>query len=127
MMAEKGSGMKLTTVEQPVWDAFVVALLGRPNPTTVGGVVDGADSLIVLRREHEGKQEEPVNAQIVQLVERMESACEVAHDYAGCEGDHHRMWVIDQMLRALLRSDYEKWIAEYLDGGKYEWDVGIAP
>ena len=132
--------LKLTPAEQPVWDAFVVATMpaviaaqgealacgacavsDASNPWTL--TVEAADALIEARREREGKTEEPVNARIAQLVERMESACEVAYDYAQIEGDHHRMWVIDQMLRALLRDDYEQWIAVY----EHPWDVGIAP
>lgn len=75
--------------------------------------------------------------------------------YGGIDGDHHKTWVIDQVVRALhnvpvtvtrrswndgsFRDDveqstneaYENWVKSYKDGedgpDTYEWDVGIAP
>ena len=75
--------------------------------------------------------------------------------YGGIDGDHHKTWVIDQVVRALhnvpvtvtrrswsdgsFRDDveqstneaYENWVKSYNDGedgpDTYEWDVGIAP
>lgn len=55
-----------------------------------------------------------------------QQALDIAYRYAGCEGDHHRMWVIDQMIRALTGSEYEEWIRDYNVNG-FEWDEGIAP
>lgn len=40
---------------------------------------------------------------------------------------HHKAWVIDQMVRALLGDGYKKWVADYRANGKYSWDKGIAP
>lgn len=50
----------------------------------------------------------------------------------GCiEDAHHKMWVIDQMVRALTGEDYDKWVKEYQQGVDgpytYEWDEGTAP
>ena len=58
----------------------------------------------------------------MKLVERIEEALEAAKD-AEFEGGHHRMWVIDQMVRALIPEGYAEWV-EALD---FEWDTGIAP
>jgi len=48
----------------------------------------------------------------------------------GFDGGHHKMWVIDQMIR-ILADDYEAWVTEYRDGEDgpetYDWDEGIAP
>lgn len=57
---------------------------------------------------------------------KREKALEVARDYAGCEGDHHRMWVIDQMVRALTGEHYDEWVQDYEFGG-CGWDTGVAP
>ncbi len=75
--------------------------------------------------------------------------------YGGIDGDHHKTWVIDQVVRALhnvpvtvtrrswndgsitddveqsTNEAYENWVKSYNDGedgpDTYEWDVGIAP
>ena len=54
---------------------------------------------------------------------RIGKALEIAEEWAEFEGAHHRMWVIDQMVRALIPTTYTAWV-EALD---FEWDVGIAP
>jgi len=60
-------------------------------------------------------------------------ALEIAHRYGGIDGDHHKTWVIDQMVRALCGSQekYEAWVIVQKDGedgpNSYDWDEGIAP
>lgn len=72
------------------------------------------------------------------LEDKIESALDKAHQYGQIEGDHHRAWVIDQMVRALLGEDYDDWVRNYeydeateeqCDANEpaYTWDVGIAP
>lgn len=59
---------------------------------------------------------------------RIADACDIAYGLGGIEGDHHRMWVIDQMLRALLGDEaYNDWVKAYEESGDYKWDTGIAP
>ena len=64
---------------------------------------------------------------------RIEAALELAWKYGQIDGSHHKMWVIDQMVRALCgkEEEYEKWVGEYTepleDGDRDEWDCGIAP
>jgi hypothetical protein len=47
------------------------------------------------------------------------------------DGGWHKMWVIDQMVRALTGEHYEEWVASVEDGEDgpktYEWDQGIPP
>ena len=65
----------------------------------------------------------------------------------GCtDGAHHKMWVIDQIVRILtgceineygyvdqsgLNEEYREWVARFEAGEDgphtYEWDTGIAP
>ena len=64
--------------------------------------------------------------------ERIEGALSIAWSYGQIDGSHHKMWVIDQMVRALCGSEeeYVKWVEEYeapLLGDYYKWDIGIAP
>lgn len=63
--------------------------------------------------------------------EKIDEAVGVAIQYGQIDGAHHRVWVIDQMLRLLLGEKYDAVIAEANDGedgpNTYEWDVGIPP
>lgn len=65
-----------------------------------------------------------------ELAKRIKDALEVA-EFGGIDGGHHKMWVIDQMVRALTGPDYGAWVAAFKDGedgpDTYEWDEGIAP
>lgn len=60
-----------------------------------------------------------------------DTALELAMRYGQIDGDHHKAWVIDQMVRALAGDNYDAVIVEYCDGTDgpmtYEWNVGIAP
>lgn len=65
--------------------------------------------------------------------ERIEKALRIAWSYGQIGGDHHKTWVIDQMVRELCGNDeeYKKWVDAYEtpldDDDYYEWDTGIAP
>ena len=73
----------------------------------------------------------------VDFRDRINRACNIAFQYGQIEGGHHRLWVIDQMLRELLKDEYEQRIRyyEYQDqmgdewdeDDVYEWDTGISP
>ena len=77
--------------------------------------------------------------------DRILRALAVADVFGQTAGDHHKAWVIDQMVRALCgcvkddddyndsyksNKEYMDWIENYcyVDGEhEYEWDTGIAP
>lgn len=66
--------------------------------------------------------------------DRIQEALNLAASYGQIDGGHHKLWVIDQMVQALLGSkkEYKLWVAEYEEedefGDKeYEWETGIAP
>lgn len=67
-----------------------------------------------------------------ELNDRINKALEMA-EAGAFDGAHHKMWVIDQMVRILCGSDeaYEKWVTDFCDGEDgpetYWWDEGIAP
>lgn len=63
----------------------------------------------------------------------IQAALDVAEQYGGIDGDHHKTWVIDQMVRALLGNEetYSEWVC-YCKNGEdgpdtYSWETGIAP
>lgn len=62
---------------------------------------------------------------------RIAEALDIAGYYGGIDGEHHKAWVIDQMVRALLQEDYEAWVKQQKEGcggpETYDWPVGIAP
>ena len=62
---------------------------------------------------------------------RIAKAILLAVEYGGIGGDHHKAWVIDQMVRILAGDEYEKTVREARDGEDgpetYAWDEGIAP
>lgn len=63
--------------------------------------------------------------------ERIDAAIDLAVRYGGIEGDHHKAWVIDQMVRALAGERYAEIVrdAKFGDDGPetYDWDEGIPP
>lgn len=62
---------------------------------------------------------------------RIDKATKIAWQYVQIDGAHHKMWVIDQMLRILLGEDgYRKFLEAYqtVDAGDYyTWNMGISP
>ena len=63
--------------------------------------------------------------------ERIDKALEIAIRYGQIDGGHHKMWVIDQMVRILTGDEYETIVKESCNGEDgphtYEWDTGIVP
>ena len=73
---------------------------------------------------------------------RVVGAIELAVRFGGIDGDHHKAWVIDQMVRALCggrkdgdsytkSKEYEKLVEDARSGEDgpetYSWEEGIAP
>lgn len=54
------------------------------------------------------------------IEDRAELAVDVALRYALYDGDHHKMWVIDQMVRHLTGDRYPATVGD-------DWDEGVAP
>ncbi|GAB1642515.1 hypothetical protein [Krasilnikovia sp. MM14-A1259] len=63
--------------------------------------------------------------------DRIELSLELAFQYGQIDGEHHKTWVIDQIVRTLAGDRYEQLIVAYRDGEdgpeSYSWDEGIAP
>lgn len=110
----------------------------QPNPVSgfgVGGVQVWGDSNSideVRRWMHAAGEETPaLRHQLKINRELAQKAIELAVEYGGCDGAHHKMWVIDQMVRTLAGSRYDDIVADAKAGEDgpetYEWDEGIAP
>lgn len=52
-------------------------------------------------------------------------------EYGQTDGEHHKAWVIDQIVRIITENNYDKWVQHYEydeeTDENYFWDVGIAP
>lgn len=63
--------------------------------------------------------------------EKINKVLEIAFQYGQIDGDHHKTWVIDQIVRNLTGNDYKEWIKHYEydeeTGEEYTWNKGIAP
>ena len=63
--------------------------------------------------------------------EKIAEAIEFAVRYSRIDSNHHKAWVIDQMVRVLAGSKYEQIVLEATHGengpNTYNWDRGIAP
>ncbi len=63
--------------------------------------------------------------------DRIEAAITLGVRYGGTDGEHHKAWVIDQMIRALAGDRYDQIVADARTGEDgphtYDWDVGVAP
>lgn len=58
------------------------------------------------------------------LAQRIDAALALAFVYGPTDGAHHKMWVIDQMVRALTGDEYD---GRVRDLAAFGWDEGIAP
>lgn len=65
------------------------------------------------------------------LAHKIMKVVEIIEQYGGIEGDHHRAWVLDQVVRTITDEYYEDWVKSYNQGeegpNSYAWDKGIAP
>lgn len=67
----------------------------------------------------------------IKLSTAIEQAIELAVRYGGIDEEHHKNWVIDQMVRTLAGERYEEIVRDACNGedgpNTYKWDCGIAP
>ena len=64
-------------------------------------------------------------------VQRINNALDYIYRYGGIDGEHHKQWVLDQVVRSLTDEWYNEWVRQHNDGedgpNTYNWDTGIAP
>jgi len=65
---------------------------------------------------------------------KIEEALKLIFQYGGIDGNHHKQWVLDQVVRTLTGSEeeYQAWVKLYQEADEnndpqYMWDEGIAP
>jgi len=75
-----------------------------------------------------------IEGRYADLAARINAALEVVDAHGHHDGAHHKQWVVDQMLRALLgEGEYRAWRHRYeaptedYQGMTPTWDEGRAP
>lgn len=67
----------------------------------------------------------------MELTKKEKKVLDIIEQYGSIDGNHHKQWVLDQVIRILTEEEYEKWIKEFKDGEDgpetYDWDEGIPP
>lgn len=59
--------------------------------------------------------------------DKIQRALDVANSYGTIDGSHHKMWVIDQMVRILVGSEKDYLKNYNPEDENYPWDTGVAP
>ena len=76
-------------------------------------------------------EDEVYNIVNLPIEERCWRAIRLAVRYGGIDGEHHKAWVIDQMVHVLAGERYNQIVADACKGEDcsytYKWDFGIAP
>ena len=80
------------------------------------------DLALYLERENQALLEE--NQKYKEVIDKVRN---IAYEYGQIDGAHHKTWVIDQIIRELLGTEYDNFIKEYEEDGEYTWDIGIVP
>ncbi len=74
---------------------------------------------------------ERVKAERDELQQQRDAALAVIQRYGGIDGDHHKSWVLDCIVRELTGEKYAEWVVDFErgeDGPKtFKWDPGIPP
>lgn len=88
--------------------------------------MNNEDKLIAEAKAALGEQGVTFHPTYESPFERIQAAMDVASQYGSIDGEHHKTWVLDQMVRALMGSHYTDWRKRReADDGR--WDEGIAP
>ncbi len=65
------------------------------------------------------------------MTDREQKVLELIRQYGGIDGEHHKQWVLDQIVYIITGAGHDDWVKEFEygdDGEKtYEWDIGVAP
>jgi hypothetical protein len=80
-----------------------------------GAVIEGEQAMLAQAMRHATWTPPPD--------QRIERALEFASRYASTDGDHHKLWVIDQMARALTGCPLETVTATNWKGDEYSYEA----
>ena len=75
----------------------------------------------------------PAAREPVKPRDRIDQALYLIDTYGGIEGNCHKTWVLDQVVRFLCVTDkkYQEWVRKHQQGEDgpetYFWETGVAP
>ena len=65
------------------------------------------------------------------MTEKEHKVLVLIEQFGGFDGEHHKQWLLDQIVRVLTGEKYTEWVTEHKAGedgpDTYLWDEGIAP
>jgi hypothetical protein len=62
----------------------------------------------------------------ISLKDRVNRALNIAFTYGQTNGEEHKLWVIDQMVQALMpQREYDDWVKNYEESEDYVWFTGV--
>lgn len=86
---------------------------------------------VILAIDNVLQEREQDKKRIQELEKESKKVLDLIFEYGQIDGGHHKMWVIDQIVRILTKDKYNEWIKNYVydeeTGDIYDWDKGIAP
>ena len=61
----------------------------------------------------------------------IEDIMSLISDYGQIGGDHHKAWVLDQIVHIIMKDKYDEFVKYYCEGedgpDTYGYDAGVAP
>ncbi len=142
--------MKRLYIVNILGTVFFSALLGISLPVFIWGLISNGQFLwgfflvsimcaitIVVNTIGNWKAQQQIKvldaenkylAQSVEFSRRHDEALDLIDNYGGIDGDHHKQWVLDQVVRKLTggEEEYKTWV-NIRKAEDYGWEEGIAP
>lgn len=92
------------------------------------------DKYIKHSEEITTEMNEDINKLLIEIKEKdkqIEEVLNLIFEFGQIDGDHHKAWVIDQIVKILTKDKYDEWVRNYVydeeTGDTYSWYKGIAP
>lgn len=100
--------------------------------SAVACVVENQQYYIIKKEiEHYKEYIEKLQKENEEKDKQIKKALDLIFEYGQIDGGHHKAWVIDQIVRILIKDKYDEWVKNYIydeeTGDTYTWDKGIAP
>ena len=77
------------------------------------------------------KRAETAEARVKRLEDTITRTQELIERWGGIDGDHHKLWLLDQVMRVIQGDNYKQWVIDLCAGedgpNTYDYDEGIAP
>ena len=127
-------GLSLLLLGSCVWNVRAMkrdTQRRREYDAICGDVVRELDDAVRVTLQYEKDRYDLLGEEYDRVKQGVVRALDLAVRYGGIDGEHHKAWVIDQMVRALAGDGYDELVRKARAGEDgpetFEWDEGIAP